>query len=120
SLPGPGAGSSKGIFFGTSSDRDDKDEYLAHFYRQIDRGVNETLRNRSEPLILAGVEYEIALYRSLNKYPRLAGECAEGAPNGLKAGGMHARAIDAMLRSYETRVDEALAEYNHKVGGGAS
>jgi hypothetical protein len=120
SIPGPSAGSSKGIFFGTSSDRDDKDEYLAHFYGQVDRGVNEVLRNRSEPLILAGVEYEIALYRTVNRYPRLAEEWVEGAPNGLKSGGMHARAIDAMLRSYEKRVDEALAQYDHKVGGGAS
>lgn len=120
SSPGPSAGSSKGVMFGTGSERETKDQYLAHFYRQIDRGVNEALRGHSEPVVLAGVEYELALYRSLNKYPHLADESVEGAPNSLKSGEMHARAIDALLRSSEKKVDEALAEYNHKVGGGAS
>jgi Bacterial archaeo-eukaryotic release factor family 3 len=118
--PGPSAGSSKGVMFSTSSDREDKDEYLGHFYRQIDRGVNEVLRGKAERVFLAGVEYEIALYRSVNRYPRLADESVEGAPNSLKSGEMHARAIDAILRSYEKKIDEALGEYNHKVGSGAS
>jgi hypothetical protein len=118
--PGPASGSSKGVMFTTSSDREDKDEYLLHFFRQIDRGVNETLRGKTEPVVLAAVEYELTLYRDVNTYPHLAKECVQGAPNSLKSGEMHARALDALLRCYERRVDEALAQYNHKVGGGAS
>ena len=106
--------------FGTSTDREDKDEYLAHFYKQIDRGLNEVLRGKTEPVVLVGVEYELALYRSLNTYQHLAEEMVQGAPNSLKAGEMHARALDAIARQYEKKVDDALAEYNHKVGGGAS
>ena len=117
---GPGSGSSKGVLFSTSSDREDKDEYLAHFYRQVDRGVEEALRGKTEPVVLVGVEYEIALYRSLNSSLHLAQESVQGAPNSLKSGEMHARALDAMLRCYEKKVDEALAQYNHKVGAGAS
>jgi Bacterial archaeo-eukaryotic release factor family 3 len=118
--PGPGAGSSKGIMFSTSTDKEDKDEYLAHFYKQIDRGLNEMLRGKAEPVVPVGVEYELALYRSLNTYPHLAEEAVQGAPNSLKAGEMHARALDALSRQYGKKVDDALAEYNHKVGGGAS
>jgi hypothetical protein len=118
--PGPGSGSSKGVMFSTSTDREDKDEYLAHFYKQIDRGINEILRGKTEPVVAVGVEYELALYRSLNTYPHLTEEAVQGAPNSLKAGEMHARALDAISRQYERQVDGALAEYNHKVGGGAS
>jgi Bacterial archaeo-eukaryotic release factor family 3 len=118
--PGPSAGSSKGVMFTTNSDREDKHEYLAHFYRQIDRGVEEVLRGHAEPVVLAGVEYEIALYRSLNSNLHLAQESVQGAPNSLKSGEMHARALDAILRCHERKLDEALAHYNHKVGAGAS
>jgi Bacterial archaeo-eukaryotic release factor family 3 len=118
--PGPGAGSSKGIMFSTSTDKEDRDEYLAHFYKQIDRGLNEMLRRKTEPVVPVGVEYELALYRSLNTYPHLAEEAVQGAPNSLKAGEMHARALDAISRQYGKKVDDALAEYNHKVGGAAS
>lgn len=117
---GPGVGSSKGVMFTTSSEREDKDEHLAHFFRLIDRGVNELLRGKTEPLVLAAVEYELSLYREHNTYPHLARESVQGAPNGLKAGEMHARAIDALLRCQEQKIDEALAQYNHKVGAGAS
>jgi hypothetical protein len=117
---GPGVGSSKGVMFTTSSEREDKDEHLAHFFRLIDRGVNEVLRGRTEPLVLTAVEREIVLYREHNTYPHLAKEAVQGAPNSLKSGEMHARAIDALLRCHEQKIEEALAQYNHKVGGGAS
>jgi release factor family 3 len=120
SSAGPAAGTSKGVLFGTSSGREDKGEYLAHFFRQIDRGVNEVLRGSSYPLIPVGVDAELALYKTVNTYPHLDEEGARGAPDGLKSGAMHARALNAVLRRYERRVDAVLAEYNHKVGAGAT
>lgn len=120
---GPASGGNKGVTTGTTAvreNRDNKDEYLANFFRQVDHGVNDCLKGKTDPLIPVGVEYEIALYRSVNKYLHLAEESVEGAPNSLKSGEMHARAIAAMLRCYEHKIDEALAEYDHKVGGGAS
>lgn len=114
------AGGSKGMTTGTTAFRDNKEEYLAHFYKQVDRGVNESLRGKTEPVVPVGVDYEIALYRTVNKYPHLSEESVEGAPNSLKSGEMHARAIDALRRCYDKKVDAGLAEYNHKVGGGAS
>jgi hypothetical protein len=107
------------VLFGTGADRENKGEYLAHFYREIDKGLNEVLRNRKDPVVLVAVEYELALYRSLSRYPHLAQD-VQGAPNSLKAGEMHARAIEAMLYCYDRKVDEALTEYNHKVGGGGT
>ena len=120
SSAGPSSGHSKGILSATTTLRENKPEYLGHFFKQIDRGVNECLRGSSDPLVLAAVEYELAQYRTLNTYPHLASEDVQGAPNSLKSGEMHARAIEALGRSYDTKADEILAEYNHRVGGGAS
>ncbi len=117
---GQSGGHSKGVTGTTDTEREQKREYLAHFFRQIDRGINELLRGSSEPVVLAGVEYELAQYHLLNTYPHLLAEDVQGAPNGLKAGEMHSRALDAIARSLDGKVDEVLAEYNHKVGPGAS
>ncbi len=117
---GPSSGHTKGIVGSTSTIRETKPQFLGHFFRQIDRGVNELLRGSSGLLVLAGVEYELAQYHTLNTYPHLVDEDVKGAPNSLKAGEMHARALEALGRSYEKRADAVLAEYNHKVGGGAS
>lgn len=117
---GPASGSSKGVFSGTNTEKEDRDKYLSHFYKQIDRAVNDVLRGKTEPLVLAGVDYELSLYRDINSYPNLSGEAVHGAPNGLKAGEMHARAIEAVSKDYQSTLDDALATYDHKVGAGAT
>jgi hypothetical protein len=111
---GPNALAPKG------ADRESKDEYLSHFFKQIDRGVNEVLKGKTEPLVLCAVEYELPIYREVNSYPHLLPAEVRGAPNSLKSGEMHARALEALEAAYATKVDEALAEWNHRVGGGAS
>ena len=117
---GPSAGSSKGVFNGTGTEKEDRDKYLLHFYKQIDRGVNDVLRGKTAPLVLAGVDYELSLYRDINSYPNLSAEAVRGAPNSLKAGEMHARALEAIERDYHRKLDDALATYDHKVGAGAT
>jgi hypothetical protein len=117
---GPSSGTSKGIMQGTSTDSEARDEYLTHFYKQIGLGVFEALRGKTEPVVPVGVDYELALFRRVNSYPHLSEESVHGAPNGLKAGEMHARAIEALSKNYEKKLEVVLAEYDHKVGGGAS
>lgn len=117
---GAGSGSSKGITGTTSTERESKNQYLAHFFKQIDSGVNGALQGQSDPLVLAGVASEAASYKAVNSYPHLAEEFVRGAPNGLKAGEMHSRAIAALQQQYAGRVSIALAEYDHKAGGGAT
>ena len=70
--------------------------------------------------MLAAVDYELPVYAGVNSYPHLAPESVHGAPNSLKSGEMHARALDALTRWYEKKVDDAIAEWNHRVGAGAS
>jgi len=117
---GMASGSSKGVIGTTTTELERKDEYLKHFFKQIDAGVGETLRGKTDPLVPVGVDYELALYSSLNTYPHMVTDGVHGAANGLKAGEMHARAIEAIGGEYERRLDAALADYDHKAGGGAS
>jgi len=117
---GMASGSSKGVIGTTTSELERKDEYLRHFFKQIDAGVGEALRGKTDPLVPVGVEYELPIYAAVNTYPHTVVEGVRGAPNGLKAGEMHARAIEAIASDYERKLDAALAEYDHKAGGGAS
>ena len=47
-------------------------------------------------------------------------EEVRGAPNSLKSGEMHARALEALERAYQQKIDEMVAEWNHRVGAGVS
>lgn len=118
SSAGPSMGSGGGVMFGTSTDADNKDEYLLHFFMEIDRAVGEVLKGSSDPLIPAGVEHEIALYRRVNSYAHLAEPGIHGAPDGLEGGEMHRRAL-AFLREYMAQPgNEVPADFDKKVGTG--
>jgi hypothetical protein len=105
------------VLFGTSSDRDGKDEYLIHFFRSVDRAVHNILSNSADPLIAVGVEHEIALYRRVNSYARLMEAGVHGAPDGLEGGEMHKRALQ-LLREREAQPPVELADFDKRVGTG--
>jgi hypothetical protein len=81
STAGPSLGSMKGVLFGIG--RENGDDDLRHFWKQVDRGVGSILRGRDTPLVLAGVDYEVAIYRLMNTYPHLLEQAVHGAPDGI-------------------------------------
>jgi hypothetical protein len=113
--PSIGAGA---VMFGTSSDRDDKDEYMLHFFMEIDKAVAEALKDSTDPLIAVGVEHEIALYRRVNTYPHLLEPGVSGAPDGLEGGEMHHRALELLERRAAEFGFAIPADFDKRVGTG--
>jgi hypothetical protein len=115
---GPSMGSGGGVMFGTSSDMDDKDEYVLHFFMELDKGVSNALRGSSDPLIPAGVEHELALYRRVNTYPHLLEPGIHGAPDGLEAGNLHRRALELLDQCEAEPGAEVPEDFDKRVGTG--
>jgi hypothetical protein len=109
SSAGPSQGSMKGVMFGHGSEK--KDEYLAQFYRDVDQAVNEILKTEGAPVVLAGVDYELALYRKVSSYPHLAPEGVRGAPDSLKGGELRRRAQQLADAHFAAPLDQALKAY---------
>ncbi len=76
----------------------DKDALLLKRWRHVDAGVNDALEALKCPLVLAGVTYETALYRSINTYPVLV----ESALGGVVARGSAVTLARAALQAAET------------------
>jgi hypothetical protein len=113
---GPSTGSMKGVMFTTSSDREARDEYLHHFFVQIDRGLQEIFRNDPLPLVVVGVEYELAIYKRINTYPNSIENGVHGAPDGLKGGEMHRRALELIEPHFSGALDRALEQLDRQMG----
>jgi hypothetical protein len=94
SAGGPSVGKMKGVVFGTNSDRERHEEYLRHFFKEIDKGVHHILLGQTAPLILAGVEEEVAVYRHVNSYPRLIEQAVLGSPDAFEPNELHDRAME--------------------------
>lgn len=117
--PSGGAGA-QGVMFTTSTDREDRDEYLLHFYKDISKGISDLLRGQEKtPLVVCGVEYEIALFKRVNTWQNTCAEGVRGAPNGLKGGEMHARALECIEKMHQSGLESIVAQYD-KQGGEAA
>jgi hypothetical protein len=85
----PTSGQKGAVFHGPSLG--DKDR-IAHFLRDVERGVAGALKDRTAPLILATVDYFVPIYREANSYPHLVDETISGNPDQLSADAIHAAA----------------------------
>jgi hypothetical protein len=61
-----------GSFHGQGSpDQDDVTQDILQYFHILDRHLHEFLRGQTAPLIIAGVEYLLPIYREANTYPHL-------------------------------------------------
>lgn len=73
------AGSSTGeAFFGTSNQTDTDKTYLLEFFRRIDKRLHKFFIGQDAPLILAGAEFLLPIYRKANHYPHVLDEEIRG------------------------------------------
>lgn len=94
STAGPSIGRMKGVVSGSNADRDRDDEYLAHFFKEIDHGVTAYLNGRGGPLLLTGVDEEVSMYRRLNSYRPAIERAVYGSPDGVADRALHSRAME--------------------------
>jgi hypothetical protein len=114
STAGPSVGQMKGVTFGTATDREREDEYLAHFFKEVDNGVNTLLRGDQARLLLAGVEFELATYRRVTTYPRLFERDVHGSPDGLTGSELLHRAMEVVLQTRSEPLEKALDDFERR------
>ncbi len=111
SSAGPSVGGMKGVMFGTSADREKQDEYLVHFFKEIDKGLHKILGSETAPLMLAGVEFELALYRKGNTYQHLMEHQIHGSPDGLSAREIQLRALEIVKTTFSAVLEKVMREF---------
>ncbi len=103
------------IFHGHGADNDPKDDILRYF-RRIDRGVQGLLKGSRAPLVLAGVDYLLPIYREASTYSHLADGGIAGNPEGLSAEELRKRAWSVVRPLFSEAQQEAAARYERAAG----
>lgn len=106
---GPSTGAMGGVRFGTSSDADNTQTHVHDFFKQVDRGLKELLRQH--PLLLAGLPQHTKLYRSLAEHAQVL---PHDLPNDLAHRNLAeiGKSIQAMLLDqYRNEGLEVLAKH---------
>ncbi len=116
SSAGPSTGAMHGVQFGTGSGRETQHAYLRDFYHAVDRGVCQLLHSTQAPLILVGVDEDVAIYRSISTYPNLTEQAMHGSPGAaVSPAQILQHAHDIALFSFQNRAALEMAEAKERL-----
>jgi hypothetical protein len=85
---------------------------LLRYFLEVDRGVQEVLKDAYAPLVLFGVDYLLPLYRERNNYPHLIEEGVTGNPDTLRPEEIHAAAWEVVQPVLERGVAADAEQYH--------
>jgi len=102
------SGQKGAIFHGPSLDEKDR---IAHFLREVERGVAAALKGQQAPLLLAAVNYLIPIYKSVNTYAHLSDDAIVGSPHLFGRNELYAAAWNIVEKDILKREQSAFAVY---------
>ena len=98
-----------------SSGKDRKREIL-EFFRALDRGLRPRLGGGDQPLLLAGMEFLLPLYRGANTHPRLLDQAIPGNAGVTgDAAELHAKAWRAYRETRDEEKENVLRLYRERL-----
>ncbi len=89
---------------------------LLRYFRRIDKGLQDVVRAERVPLVLAGVDYLLPIYREANTYAELVPEGVEGNPDGLSAADLHGKAWAILRPHFAKEQQRAAAQFQELAG----
>jgi hypothetical protein len=99
------------IYNGHGTGIDDSKENILRYFRLIDRGLHDVLREEKAPLILAGVDYLFPIYQEANTYTYLSEKGIPGNPEELSAEDLQTLAWPVVEHYFHKAEQEALTYY---------
>lgn len=113
-----GGGGRGAMLSGSAAELDDAKDNLLRYFRQVDRGLRDLLREERAPLVLAGVEYLFPIYKEANAYPYIMDEGIPGNPSRMSADHLYRQASKIVETFFQRAEDDAIAQYRQSSGTG--
>jgi hypothetical protein len=96
----------------------DSKENIKRYFRRIDKGLHELVRDERVPLVLAGVDYLHPIYKEVNSYPHLMEAGVGGNPERLSAKELHAQSWTVVRPYFQKAQQEAVNRYKEFASSG--
>lgn len=105
------------MYHGQGSGKDEENTRVLRYFQQIDKGLNEFLREETTPLVLAGVEEHFPIFREASDYKHILEEGVPGNPDQLRPEELHEKTWEVVKPRFakeqeenRERFGQALAE----------
>ncbi len=119
---GPGgslSGSSSPVATGQGGAKDYAKQDILQFLHRVEKGLLEVVKDDKLPLVLAGVEYLLSIYKEINKYPNLLVQSIKGNPDLLSAKELHKSAWDIIEPQLLAEQKKAAERFEQFYGKGS-
>ena len=103
------------IFHGQSVADEEKTNIL-RFFHYVNQGLNELWEDKTIPMILAGVEYLLPIYRQVNSYRHLLKEEITGSPERQSPEELHRQAWKIVKPIFEAAQQQAADKFEQLHG----
>jgi release factor family 7 len=111
----PKGGERPAIYYGQGVEENRKDDILQYFHK-VDEGLAHLLQDKSAPMVVAGVDYLLPLYRSASTYRNLLEEGILGNPDRQDRNELHAQAWKIVEPIFMRNQQEALDRFAELYG----
>ena len=116
--PSAGSGDRAAMFHGHGAGADDEKDNILRYFRKVDGGLQEFLKNQQVPLVLAGVDYLLPIYKQANTYPYLMDNGITGNPDELKAEELHSSTWEIVQPYFKQSQQDVVSRYQELAGTG--
>jgi len=113
-----GGGKGSAMYHGHGEGKDGEKDIIVRFLREVDHGVQETLKGDDAPLVLAGVGSLRALYREVNTYAHLLDDGVDGNPDTFSPAELQSRAWPFVEAHFARGREAALARFGEGTAHG--
>ena len=99
------------IYHAQGAGKDDVKPELRKFLTLLDEGLKKYLSHTGAPLILAGVDYLLPIYRAVSRYPEVLEEGITGNPETQSDEALHEQAWQLVGPRFNARRSQAREKY---------
>jgi Bacterial archaeo-eukaryotic release factor family 3 len=85
---------------------------IRKFFALLDEGLKKSLGHTKAPVVLAGVEYLLPIYRVVSGYPQVLEEGITGNPETLNGEALHEQAWQLVGPRFNVRRNEAREKFH--------
>lgn len=106
------------IYYGHGTGDEDQKVRIERYLNLVDAGLREMLQAQRAPLVLAGVDYLLPLYRKVSEYGQIAADGITGSAERMRPEELHEQAWRIVEPYFRQETDEVIAQYQQLAGTG--
>ena len=103
---GTAQGGRAGMFHGQGPGGEEQKDRIEHYLNLVDKGLSSIFRDKPAPLVLAGVDYLLPIYRKVSDYANIMEEGIIGNPDHISPDELQEQAWQIVEPHFRQEMDE--------------